>query len=70
MMISIRKKNVHITLENVLSTICFLAGIAFLLAALFGIWRHFLTMGLCIAVGIMITDKSPDDDTKERRHNQ
>lgn len=45
-----------LTLEKVLSAICFLAGIAFLIAALMGAWRYYLTMGLCFAIGYMISD--------------
>ncbi len=45
-----------LTLEKILSTICFMAGIAFLIAALFGPWRYFITMGLSFAIGYMITD--------------
>ncbi len=70
MMIYTKKRSVHLTLEKVLSIICFLAGIAFLLAALMGLWRHFFTMGLCFAVGVMISDETPDDDPKKKRHDQ
>ena len=54
----------QVTMEKVLSTICFIAGIVFLVAALCGLWRHFFTMGLCFAIGIMIAD---DKDRKEKR---
>ena len=68
-MVYTNKRNIHLTLENVLSTICYLIGIVFLLAALLGLWRHFFTMGLCFAVGIMISDKESDDNqAKEKRH--
>lgn len=71
MMIYTKKRNIHLTLERVLSTICFLVGIAFLLAALLGLWRHFFTMGLCFAVGVMISDIDPDNDqAKKKRHEQ
>lgn len=57
----------QMTMEKVLSIICFVAGALFLVAALCGMWRHFFTMGLCIAIGIMIAE---DDDRKqkEKRH--
>ena len=45
-----------LTLEKILSAVCFMAGIAFLVAALMGTWRYFLTMGLCFAIGYMISD--------------
>lgn len=45
-----------LTLEKILSAVCFLAGIAFLIAALMGTWRYFLTMGLCFVIGWMIKD--------------
>lgn len=56
-----------LTLEKVLSTICFLVGVAFLIAALLGLWRHFFTMGLSFAISFMIaaTDESSKD---EKRH--
>ena len=56
-----------LTLEKVLSTICFLVGIAFLIAALLGLWRHFFTMGLSFAIGIMIAD-SDKSFQNEKRH--
>lgn len=56
-----------LTLEKVLSTICFLVGIAFLIAALLGLWRHFFTMGLSFAIGIMIAD-SDGSAENEKRH--
>ena len=65
MVIYTKKGNVHLTLEKVLSTICFLAGMVFLLAALLGLWRHFFTMGLCFAVGVMISDETQDGDSKK-----
>lgn len=45
-----------LTLEKILSSICYLAGIAFLIAALLGPWRYFITMGISFAIGYMITD--------------
>ena len=67
MVIYTKKGTFNLTIEKVLSTICFLAALAFLVAALSGVWRHLFTMGLCIAVGIMITDdKSPEE--QEKRH--
>ena len=55
-----------ITLEKVLSTICFLAGTAFLIAAVMGLWRHFFTMGLCFSIGIMISDGKEPEVNKKR----
>lgn len=66
MLIHIRKKAVDLTIEKVLSIICFFAGIAFLIAALFGIWRYFVTMTLCFAICVMISDDK--SDKKEERH--
>ena len=61
-----KKKTFNLTLEKVLSTICFLAALAFLVAALFGIWRHLFTMSLCIAVGVMISDEETPTENEER----
>ena len=55
-----------ITLEKVLSTICFLAGTAFMIAAVMGLWRHFFTMGLCFSIGIMISDGKEPEVNKKR----
>ena len=54
----------QVTMERVLSTICFIAGVVFLVAALCGLWRHFFTMGICFAIGIMIAD---DGECKEKK---
>lgn len=71
MVIYTKRGTVRVTLEKVLSLICFLAGIAFLIAALSGLWRHYITMGLCFAIGVMIADELPDEDEqKKKRHNQ
>ena len=59
----------QVTMEKVLSTICFIAGAIFLVAALCGMWRHFFTMGLCFAVGIMIADESRRDENKKRHED-
>lgn len=67
MVIYTKKGTLDLTIEKVLSTICFLAALAFLVAALMGVWRHLFTMGLCIAVGIMMTDEDTPDE-KEKRH--
>lgn len=65
--VRIQKFSESLTLEKVFSTICYLAGIAFLIAALHGQWRHFITMGLCFAIGIMIAD-SDESEPKKKRH--
>ena len=57
----------RLTLEKVLSSICFLTAAAFLVAALFGVWRYLFTMGLSIAIGVMISTDH-DSDKKEERH--
>lgn len=57
-----------LSLEKIFSAICFLAGLAFLIVAILGIWRHLFTMGLCFAVGMMISDDKPSDDIKKKRH--
>ena len=66
MVIYTKKGTVNLTLEKVLSVICYLAALAFLVAALLGVWRYLYTMGICIAVGVMISDQTPDEE--ERRH--
>jgi hypothetical protein len=67
MVIYTKKKTINLTLEKVLSAICFLAAMAFLVAALFGIWRHLFTMGLCVAIGVMISDEESSEE-QEKRH--
>lgn len=67
MVIYTKKKTFNLTLEKVLSAICFLAALAFLVAALFGIWRHLFTMGLCVAIGVMISDEESSEE-QEKRH--
>ena len=63
---AIRVYTRHLTLEQVFSTICFLAALAFLTAALMGMWRHFFTMGLSILVGIMISDDDQSESNQTR----
>ena len=67
MVIYTKKRTINLTLEKVLSAICFLAAMAFLVAALFGIWRHLFTMGLCVAIGVMISDEESSEE-QEKRH--
>lgn len=59
-----------ITLEKVFSTICFLAGLAFMIAAIMGLWRHFFTMGLCFCIGVMISDEEKPKEKNKRRDNR
>lgn len=59
-----------LTMEKVLSCICFLAGLVFLTAALLGAWRHFFTMGICIAVGVMISDEDVPEQNGRRHGNK
>lgn len=66
--INIRNKPIRITLEKVLASICFLAGFVFLVVALLGLWRHFFTMGICIAVGVMAYDELPEVEDEKKRH--
>ncbi len=58
----------NLTLERVLSTICFVVGIAFLIAVLMGTWRYLFTMTISFAVGIMISDSDSGSDKKSKRH--
>ena len=67
MVIYTKKKTINLTLEKVLSAICFLAAMAFLIAVLLGIWRHLFTMGLCVAIGVMISDEESSEE-QEKRH--
>ena len=70
MMIYTKKRAIRLTLEMVFARICFLAGLAFVVAALLGLWRHFFTMGLCFAVGIMMTDDADESQAKKKRHSK
>jgi len=70
MAISIREKVRTVTLETILAAICFLAGLAFLVAAILGLWRHFFTMGLCFAIGVMISDNPSRHSVKKKRHKE
>lgn len=60
-------KNHPVTLEKVLSSLCFLFAALFLVVSIFGIWRHFITTGLCVAVGVMIYEEKPDELNKKMR---
>ena len=66
MIIYIKKKAINLTLEKVLSAICFLSGMEFLIAALFGAWRYLITMFICFAIAVMISSDTVDE--KEERH--
>ena len=70
MVIRTQKKTRVLTLEKIFSTICFIAGVAFLIAALFGLWRHFFTMGLCFAVGVMISEDHHKPELSKKRHEE
>ena len=39
-----------------------------LIVALMGTWRYYITMGLCFAIGVMISDELPEEDEKKERH--
>ena len=57
------------TLEKVCSLLCFLAGAVFLVMALFGPWRYFFLMGVCVITGIMIYESPERTDTKKKRRD-
>ena len=63
-----QKEVKNLSLEKVFSAICFIAGLAFFIVAVFGLWRHFFTVGLCIAVGVMISDEGSSTDLDKKRH--
>lgn len=56
-----------LTVEKVCAALCFLAGAVFLVVAVFGAWRYFFLMGLCLLVGIMIYEDAPDTCTERKR---
>lgn len=60
------------TMEKVCAMLCFGVGLVFLVMAILGAWRYFFLMGLCLAVGIMIYDDSPVENTgnKKRREDR
>lgn len=43
-------------MEKFCSMACFVLGTVFLAVALLGLWRHFITMGVCYAVGILVKE--------------
>lgn len=59
----------HMSLENVCSLLCFLAGAVFFVMALFGPWRYFFLMGVCVITGIMIYESPERTDTKKKRRD-
>ena len=67
--VGIQKFSENLTLERVLSTICYMAGTAFMIVAILGLWRHFFTMGLSFAIGIMISDSGSSADEKGKRRD-
>ena len=48
-------------MEKICSIVCFVAGTVFLLIALFGSWKYFLTMGICYAAGILVSVDAQDE---------
>lgn len=56
-----------LTMEKVCAALCFLTGAVFLVMAVFGAWRYFFLMGLCLLVGIMIYEDDPDASSKRKR---
>ena len=59
MIIYIKKKAINLTLEKVLSAICFLSGIAFLIAALLGEWRYLIMTIISFEIAVMIRATPP-----------
>ena len=43
----------QLCMEKVYSIACFCLGTIFLAVALFGLWNHLITMGVCYAVGFL-----------------
>lgn len=70
MTIETKQRISTLSLEKVFSTICFIAGVVFFIVAVLGLWRHFFTMGLCFAVGVMISDEGHQADKKKKRHEE
>ncbi len=52
----IDNKTSVVVMEKICSIVCFVAGTIFLLIALFGAWKYFLTMGICYAAGILVSE--------------
>jgi hypothetical protein len=44
-------------MEKICTTICVIAGTVFLVIALFGLWRHFFTMGICYAAAVLVSEE-------------
>lgn len=47
----------HMTLEKVSFLICFALGIVFLIAALAGAWRYYVTMFMCFIAAFLVTEE-------------
>ena len=43
-------------MEKVCTALCVLLGTIFLVVALLGTWRYFVTMGLCYATAFLLTE--------------
>ncbi len=41
-------------LGKIISIVCYVAGLAFLITALLGSWQNIFTTGLCFATGFLI----------------
>ncbi|MBQ8810935.1 MAG: hypothetical protein IJZ70_01310 [Bacteroidales bacterium] len=48
-------------MEKICTVACVLVGTIFLIVALFGAWRHLITMTVCYAAAVMISDEKPQD---------
>ena len=44
-------------MEKICSIACFIVGAVFFVVALFGVWRHLLTMSVCVAVGLLAKEE-------------
>jgi len=45
---------------RLISILCYVAGTIFLLAAIFGAWRYFFTMGICYAAGLLVSEDAKE----------
>lgn len=56
----------YVCFENVSASVCLLAALVFLFIAIFGAWRYFFLMGLCLSVAIMIYEEPPRETPKKK----
>ncbi len=43
-------------LEKILSIVCYVAGVTFLIIALLGSWQYLFTTSLCFATGFLVSE--------------